>query len=83
MKNTVESKLKQILDDYPDTPFEIVDGLHKAVVEVCGERLVYSIDKVIEILMNDMSEDDAYEYFYNNIECAYMGEHTPIWVELY
>lgn len=46
-------------------------------------KLVYSKKKCIEILMkNDaMSYDDAIEYFEFNVECAYVGEQTPIWVD--
>jgi hypothetical protein len=32
--------------------------------------------------MNDsvMTQEDAVEYFYHNVECAYVGDKTPIWV---
>lgn len=54
--------------------------------------LVYSADKIIEILMADFKshmdeigeeyteeslETEALEYFNFNIECAYMGPFTP------
>lgn len=59
--------------------------------------VAYDVDKIIEILMKDMevtedmledgqSIDDlktemAYEYFYFNIQGAWMGEHTPIFIK--
>lgn len=49
-----------------------------------GEYLiVYSKTKVIKILMNrdEMTYDDAVEYFNFNIESAYVGEKTPLWVD--
>jgi len=42
-------------------------------------RLIYSKSKCIQILMKDMSEEDALEYYEYNIVGAYMGEKTPIW----
>ena len=44
------------------------------------EELValYSADAVIGKLAKDMPYDDAVDYFEFNIECAYMGEKTPV-----
>jgi len=44
------------------------------------DRLVYSGEKVIEVLMkrDGMTEEEAYEYTAFNIEGAYMGPQTPI-----
>lgn len=59
------------------------DGLEDAVVGVAQvhtqpSRIVYSFDKIIEILMDDgMTEDDAIEYFEFNIACLWAGENTP------
>jgi hypothetical protein len=43
---------------------------------------VYAISKVLEILQaeHDFDEQEAIEWFEHNIECAYVGESTPIWV---
>ena len=76
-------KLKEILDTYPDIPFMIADGFDEAVVGMCGEKLVYSIEKIIEKLMEDMSEKDAWEYYSYNIEGSYVGENTPIFIEIF
>ena len=37
----------------------------------------YDKDKCIEILAEDMSYDDANEYFYFNVVGSYVGENTP------
>jgi hypothetical protein len=70
------------LDDYPD--LIKADGLDDAIVGVinrCGtQALCYDINKVIAILMQDMPEEDAWEYFYYNIEGCYVGEHTPVYL---
>lgn len=79
-------KIKKILSLYPDDGFVKADGLDDAIIGIhTGDgnaRLVYSIDAIIKILMKDMNEDDAYEYFYFNIEGAYLGEQTPIYIHL-
>jgi hypothetical protein len=41
--------------------------------------VIYSADKMIEKLANDMSYDEAQEFFDFNIEGAYMGERTPVY----
>ena len=45
-----------------------------------GDKLValYSADSAIAKLSQDMSYDDAVQYFLFNIEGAYMGEKTPV-----
>ena len=37
----------------------------------------YDKDKCIEILANDMTHEEAIEYFYFNTAGAYVGENTP------
>ena len=46
------------------------------------EVLVYSVDKIIEILIDrdGMTEEEAVEFFEFNIEGAYMGGMTPVYV---
>lgn len=41
----------------------------------------YSVDKIVEILMEDgMSDEEAREYYEYNILGAYMGEGTPMFL---
>lgn len=77
------SKLQRIIEEYPDIEFLSADGFEEAIIGVCGEKLVYSNDKCIEILMtrDGMSFDEAIEYFEFNVLGAYVGEKTPIWVD--
>jgi hypothetical protein len=75
--------LKKILNLYPEEGFLKVDGFDDAIIGITLDgKLVYSIDTIIKILMKDMSEDDAFEYFDYNIEGAYLGERTPIYIKL-
>jgi hypothetical protein len=74
---------EEILEKYPDEEFLLADGFDEAIIGVDEKsmRIIYSISKSIEILMKDMSEEDAFEYFYYNVSGAYVGEKTPIWCD--
>ena len=43
-------------------------------------RIVYSADKIIEILSEEMTPEEAEEFYEYNILGAYMGDMTPIYV---
>ena len=59
------------------------DGFDEAIigtVERFGDSeaiVLYDKEKVIQILMKEMSREEAEEYFYYNIIGAYVGEGTP------
>ena len=72
--------LKQILSD---VNFVKAHGFDDAVIGVSTrEVLIYSVPKTIDILMAEhgMSYIEAVDYFHHNIEQAYVGDKTPIWV---
>ena len=78
--------LEEILEYYPDETFLKADGFDGAVIGVeIGEpmRLIYSVGKVIEILIteDEMSMEDAIEHYEFNIRGSYVGEQTPIWCD--
>jgi len=83
------NKLEIILENYIDEEFLIADGFDGAVIGITNditngcERLIYSISKSIEILMNrdDMDYETALEFFNFNVSGAYMGPNTPIWMD--
>jgi len=62
------------------------DGFDRAIIGFCTEKeaFVYDKFKMIEILIEDeeMSEEDAMEHLEYNVWCAYVGEHTPIYVDV-
>lgn len=70
-----------ILERYEDEQFLKADGFDNAIIGVDEStmRLIYSVSKCIEILCEDMSEEEAVEYFDFNVSGSYMGEKTPIW----
>lgn len=73
----------KIRDVYPD--LLKADGFDEAVIGVVErvgiQAICYDKDKVIKILMKDMSEEEAYEYFDYNIAGAWVGESTPFFLE--
>lgn len=58
----------------------MIDGFDSAITGVWLPEmlLVYSVKEIIRILMEDMSEEDAWDYFNFNIDNTYVGEKTPI-----
>ena len=85
MKN-IKKTLEKFLHD--DETVLLADGFEDAFVGI-GRQFgkpvgVYDKIKCIQILINDgMSEDEANEYFSFNVEGAYVGESTPIFLESY
>ena len=74
--------LEEIIEKYGSVL--IADGFDDAILGVSsqGGQVIYSIQKCIDILIAEgMSEEDAIEHFYFNVECAYVGEDTPLWCD--
>jgi hypothetical protein len=78
---------ERISEDYPDLLVMEPDYLDEAIVGVVRriglEAVCYNTDKVIELLMehDKMSYEDALEYFEYNMIGAWVGEHTPVFLE--
>lgn len=65
------------------------DGFDDAILGIghrCGQPalVVYDVATVITILMerDGMSYEDAIEHFNFNIEGAWIGEKTPVWLHV-
>lgn len=74
-------KLQEILDNYSDVPFILIDGFDEAVVGMTTDfRLVYCVGDMIDILVKEGDElDDAIEHFEYNISSGLpIGDHAPI-----
>jgi hypothetical protein len=76
------------IDDFadavaPDENIVVPDGLDGAFLGISTEeeppRAVYSIDKCIEILSEEMSVEEAEEYFWYNVAGA-GGEGYPLFI---
>ena len=90
----MKNKLDFILERNPNMELMILDGLDDAVIgrvseEVKDEngnvekiinKLVYSTEKCVEVMMKEQKWDyeEATEYLEFNTFCAYFGEFTPI-----
>ena len=75
--------LDAIIENYYDEELLIADGFNEAVIGIDPNslRIIYSMRKCIEILIRDMSEEEAIEYFNFNVLGAYVGEKTPIFCD--
>jgi len=61
-----------------------IDGFDDAIIGVqegMQPRLVYDLWKMVDILKEDMSEEDALDHISYNITGAYVGEATPVIVD--
>jgi len=83
------TRLEQIVEWFPDEELLSADGFEDCVIGVAYNKttstynLVYSRSKCIDVLIkrDGMTFEEAVEYFDFNVEGAYMGEKTPIWVD--
>lgn len=74
--------LDDIIRNFPETEFLKADGFDAAVIglEEKSGKLIYSARKIIQILIEEgMSEEDALDHYYYNVEGAYVGDLTPIY----
>lgn len=78
---------EQIAEDYPDLLVLEPDYFDAAIIGLvrrCGlEAMCYSKDKVLELLCvkEGMDYEEALEHFEYNIAGAYVGIHTPMFLE--
>jgi len=76
--------LQQILDNFPDQEFIILDGLDNAVIGVDqnSEKLVYSINAIVDCFVEQgMEPDEAIEFYeYNTARAVPYIENAPILV---
>jgi len=77
-----------LLLNYPDEEFLMADDFDESFIGINrgfnGGQLVYDREKCIKILMktSKMDYEEAMEYFEYNVSGAYVGENTPIFVQL-
>ena len=75
------------MTDYRTAAPLAADGLEDALIgtgwQFIQALMVYSVKKVLEILMarDGMSYEEAREFFEFNIVGAYVGPGTPVFVE--
>ena len=66
------NKTNQLIEEYADeNQLQLSSQFDDCIVGVLSDhRLVYSAFKIIEVLQQEMSYEDAIEHFYYNIECT-------------
>ena len=73
-----------ISEEHPD--LLTLDGFDEAVIGVVERAgllaVCYDRNKIISILMRDMNQEEAWEYYEFNILGAYMGESTPVYLDV-
>ena len=82
MEQDLNTMLDLIVEKYPEEEILKADGFDKAIIGIDEKsmRLIYSTKKCIEVLMDqDLTSEEALDYFYYNTHGAEVGEKTPIW----
>ena len=77
----IEELKETIAEHNPEAMF--ADGHDHAIMGYTTDgRVVYSANQIIVGLMDrdGMTNEEAVEFFNFNIECAYVGEYTPIYM---
>jgi hypothetical protein len=82
MKETTRSELLETITEF-NPEAKLADGFDDSILGYDTKgRVIYSINSILDTLVNrdGMDYDEAQEYFGFNIECAYIGEYTPIYM---
>ena len=82
MKETTRSELLESISEF-NPEAKLADGFDDSILGYDTKgRVIYSINSILDTLVDRdrMSYEDAGEYFSFNIECAYIGEYTPIYM---
>jgi hypothetical protein len=73
----------KINEEYPD--LLKLDGFDEAIIGVVErigiQAICYDEAKVMEILMREMSQEEAYLHFDFSIANAWVGESTPFFLQ--
>ena len=82
MKETTRSELLESITEF-NPEARLADGFDDSILGYDTKgRVIYSVNSILDTLVNrdGMDYDEAQEYFGFNIECAYVGEYTPIYM---
>lgn len=82
MKETTRLELLESISEF-NPEAKLADGFDDSILGYDTKgRVIYSVNSILDTLVNrdGMDYDEAQEYFGFNIECAYVGEYTPIYM---
>ena len=79
---------EQLMQELEDNECLLADGYESALIgitEGANPVAVYDTQLCIKCLMDedDLSEEDAVDFFFFNTVQAYVGEKTPIYIRRY
>lgn len=76
---------QEIIELYEDDDMLFADGFDDCIIGITSNNIVlYYTDKMISVLIKDgMSYEDAIDHWSFNIEGAYVGERTPIYMTVF
>ena len=80
-----EEEVTQWILEHEYEAVVLVDGLDDAFLGCTPDGVaVYNIDRCLEIIAEDdnLTIEDAVEHFEFNISGAYVGEKTPLFIEV-
>jgi hypothetical protein len=77
---------RSMLDEFAEGAI-ILDNFDDCIIGISeqfgeGNRIVYSKDMIIKKLSEEMSEEEALEYYDYNILGGYFGEQNPIFLSI-
>lgn len=82
-------KKEEIIAEFgEDTELIFYDGLDEAIIGTAsrinlGPVVVYDTSKIIEILiLEGLTHDEALEHYHFNIAGGYIGEATPLFLDI-
>ena len=80
-----EKRVLNFIDlHFPDEEIIYPEGFERAFVGITAEdesaKAVMSVNICIDILAEDMSRQQAEEYFWFNIAGSKMGKHSPVYI---
>ena len=61
----------------------VLDGYDLAIIGKSSQgKVVYDIENIIQILIkrDEMTREDAQDFFWTNVECLHVGEMSPLFV---
>lgn len=64
----------------------LFEGMDDAIIGIAGRPnmevvAVYDFERIMDVLMRDMSPEDAQDHFNHNIACMWCGSTTPMIME--
>jgi len=82
----MSNKLDYIKEEYPEVM--LMDGFEDCIIGICerhGQEPIVTYDKnkiIDKLILEDMTEEEALEFFYYNQIGAWVGETTPCFVTI-